>query len=104
LTDERIGGPVRTCVGCGDRDGRRIMMRLRADGTGELCIAPGSNIVGRTAYVHAREECVRALTRSKRLFRSLRTQVESPARERFVSLALDVLSRAGTSARASTIG
>jgi predicted RNA-binding protein YlxR (DUF448 family) len=104
LTDEMLNGPVRTCVGCGNRDERPRMIRLRADGSGELCLAARRAVAGRTAYLHVREDCIRAIARSKRLFRSLRTHVEASARERFVALALDLLSRERTTTRASTVG
>ena len=92
-------GPIRTCVGCGESAARTRMIRMQADADGQLRVASGSAIVGRTAYLHAREDCVRALGRSKRLFRSLRKQVDVRARERFVELALEALARERATAR-----
>lgn len=96
--------PVRTCVGCGESAARTGMIRLSADSDGELRVVIGRSIAGRTAYLHAREECVKALTRSRRLARSLRRQIEPHARERFTELALDVLTRERTGLRELTVG
>jgi predicted RNA-binding protein YlxR (DUF448 family) len=80
--------PIRTCVGCGESAAQREMLRLRLDVDGELRIVARRSIAGRTGYVHAREDCVRALERSKRLHRSLRQPVDTAARKRFVEVAL----------------
>jgi predicted RNA-binding protein YlxR (DUF448 family) len=85
--------PIRTCIGCGESAARTGMLRLQADPAGELRVVSGHAVVGRTAYLHAREDCVRAIGRSKRLYRSLRKQIDTPARERFVELALHALAR-----------
>lgn len=96
--------PIRTCVGCGERAARGGMLRMRADSSGELLMVLGREVSGRTAYLHAREDCVRALGRSKRLFRSLRKQVAASARERFVELALRTLSQEQAGLRELTVG
>ena len=85
--------PIRTCVGCGESAARTGMLRLHADPDGELRVVSGHAVAGRTAYLHAREDCVRAIERSKRLYRSLRKQIDTPTRERFVELALHALAR-----------
>jgi predicted RNA-binding protein YlxR (DUF448 family) len=104
MTHESHDRPVRTCVGCGQNAARTGMIRLRADTDGELRVVAGHATAGRTAYLHAQEDCVRALVRSKRLFRSLRRQIESGARERFVELALDVLAHERGRERELTLG
>ena len=96
--------PIRTCVGCGESTARTGMIRLRADSSGELRLVAGQAVAGRTAYLHAREDCVRALVRSKRLFRSLRRQIAPGARERFTELALDVLAHERARVQELTIG
>jgi predicted RNA-binding protein YlxR (DUF448 family) len=96
--------PIRTCVGCGESSARTGMIRLRADSGGELRVVSGRAVAGRTAYLHAREECVRAIARSKRLFRSLRKQIEPRERERFVELALDALTLERSRMRGHTVG
>jgi len=96
--------PIRTCVGCGESAARTGMMRLRVDADGELHVVAGHAVAGRTGYLHARENCVRALARSKRLFRSLRRQVELGARERFMEFALEALARERARAQELTLG
>jgi len=93
MTHASVDTPIRTCVGCGQSAARTGMLRLQAGPDGELRVVSGHAVAGRTAYLHAREECVRALERSKRLYRSLRKQIDTPARERFVELALHALAR-----------
>jgi len=85
--------PVRTCVGCGGNAPRKGMIRLQSGRDGALCVVAGNAVAGRTAYLHAREDCVRALLRSKRLSRSLRKQIEPQAREEFMELVLEALAR-----------
>jgi predicted RNA-binding protein YlxR (DUF448 family) len=85
--------PIRTCVGCGASAPRGGMIRLQPDAAGELRVVGGRSIAGRTAYLHAQKDCVRALARSKRLFRSLRKQIDLSERERFVKLVLESFAR-----------
>jgi len=85
MTDAVTEEPIRTCIGCGESAARTGMLRLQTDSDGELRIVSRSGLVGRTAYLHRREDCIRALERSKRLYRSLRKQVDMAARSRFVA-------------------
>lgn len=57
------------------------MLRLQVDASGELTVAAGA-VRGRSAYLHARRNCVCGLLRSKGLFRSLRAAVDRQARQR----------------------
>ena len=92
--------PTRTCVGCGRRDAQRAMLRLRRDG-GAAVVADACCRTGRSAYVHARPECVRGLMRSKGLGRSLRTTVAREARLELVK-ALEGRLASGASATLPT--
>jgi predicted RNA-binding protein YlxR (DUF448 family) len=79
---------MRTCVGCGGRDGQNGMLRLQLlDGQVE---AVGRSVAGRSAYVHARGECIARIGGSRLLRRSLRVDLDKSAR---VALA-DRVSRA----------
>ncbi|MFN2425713.1 MAG: YlxR family protein [Candidatus Binatia bacterium] len=71
--------PTRTCVGCGSRDEQSRLLRLRRTSGGAV-VADPSIRRGRSAYVHARPECIRGLVRSKGLGKSLRTTVAKDAR------------------------
>lgn len=74
--------PIRSCVGCSSRDAQSALLRLRLHaGSGIVVAALGS---GRSAYVHERPDCVAALSRSKGLGRSLRSQVGAETRRELV--------------------
>ncbi len=69
---------VRTCVGCGCRDGQSRMLRLQwLAGVPRPVERPTG---GRSAYVHACGECVARLGKSRLLERSLRRRVSSSER------------------------
>ncbi len=71
--------PVRSCVGCGQRDARASMLRLVRGEDAGLRIA-GPRDGGRGAWVHARRECVAGLGRSRGFARSLRCSPSVQAR------------------------
>lgn len=50
-------GPVRTCVGCGLRDGAEGMVRLVV-AEGEVAFDLAGGAFGRGAHLHARPECI----------------------------------------------
>ena len=75
--------PTRTCVGCGTRDRQSAMLRLRRDG-GERIAAAAAIRSGRSAYVHASQECIRGLARSKVLGKSLRHNVAKDVRQELI--------------------
>ena len=77
--------PVRTCVGCGGRDGRGALVRFVAAGDG-LALDPACRAPGRGAWLHRRPECGTAFVRRRGPIRSLRRPVTPAARERLVAL------------------
>jgi len=66
--------PVRTCVGCGQRDAQQAMLRLRMK-AGDLLIEVDAGGTGRSAYLHSRRPCIQGLVKSKGLTRSLRATI-----------------------------
>ncbi|MCI1641218.1 MAG: YlxR family protein [Actinomyces sp.] len=74
-------GPVRTCVGCGERAPRADLIRVRAAPDGSASVDPYGDRPGRGAWVHPDPGCIgrarsrRALTRSLRLTREAGDQV-----------------------------
>ncbi len=68
---------VRTCVGCGQRDEQRRMLRIaaREDGSLGLCVCGG-----RGAYVHGSRCCLSALDKSRLISRSLRRSLDREVR------------------------
>lgn len=75
-------GPMRTCVGCGKRDGQSALVRFRVTTDGGLSEEPRA---GRSAYIHARVACARSLPRSKQLTRALRRNIATETREGFTT-------------------
>lgn len=67
-------GPVRTCVGCRERDSQAQLLRIAR--IAERVVADGRRRVpGRGAYVHLRSECAHAATRKGGLARALRMRI-----------------------------
>jgi hypothetical protein len=71
--------PVRTCVGCGQRESRDGLLRLQLGAAGGLVVVERP-VRGRSAYVHGRAECVTALAKTRLLRRSLGADVGSGGR------------------------
>ena len=73
--------PIRRCVGCGERDTQRDLLRFTQDTEGQL--HSGASL-GRGAYVHPRHTCLKAFVRVRSKFiRSLKKTVSREARERY---------------------
>lgn len=67
--------PQRTCVGCGEVEGKRELVRVVRTPAGVVEIDPSGKQNGRGAYVHHAQECLdRAL--SGRLARALRCEID----------------------------
>ena len=65
--------PVRTCVGCRERDAQRDLLRLVAVSNGSIRVDTGRPLPGRGAYVHPRRACVEAALARGTIARVLRT-------------------------------
>ena len=63
--------PVRTCVGCRERDARGVLTRMIAC-DGRLTIDVTTRAPGRGAWVHARSTCLEAFARRGGFVRALR--------------------------------
>jgi len=57
--------PQRTCVGCGEVQGKRQMMRVVRTPEGRVLIDPTGKANGRGAYVHERRACWEQALRSR---------------------------------------
>ena len=62
--------PLRTCVGCRERAERSRLVRLAVEEN--RVIVSGETTGGRGAWLHAREECLRAALERRALGRALR--------------------------------
>jgi uncharacterized protein len=75
--DIRGAGPVRTCVGCRERDLRSVLLRLVVDRSGtstdepRLVVDAGRSLPGRGAWLHASSRCLEAAERRRAVPRAL---------------------------------
>ncbi|WP_264031461.1 YlxR family protein [Cellulosimicrobium sp. SH8] len=71
-------GPVRTCVGCRERDLRSALLRLVLDRSGasadepRLVVDAGRSLPGRGAWLHASTRCLETAERRRAVPRALR--------------------------------
>ncbi|MBI4529128.1 MAG: YlxR family protein [Deltaproteobacteria bacterium] len=75
--------PQRTCLGCGARDEKRLLVRLATRGAGELAIDQSGR--GRGGYVHPAEECWQAFLRRKSVYRAFHVEIGRETRERVIT-------------------
>lgn len=66
-----LTSPVRTCVGCRERDDKAALVRVVAE-DGAYVADPGKRMQGRGAYLHPRSACVDVALRHGALRRALR--------------------------------
>ncbi len=64
--------PQRTCVGCGQVQGKRDMTRVVRTAEGRVHIDPTGKCPGRGAYVHQARECWQLALQNRRLELALR--------------------------------
>jgi len=75
--------PIRTCVGCRERDYQNRLLRFSLQGKETLIPGPGN---GRGGYVHPRRTCVYAFANARSGFvRSLRATVPQEIRVRYLA-------------------
>lgn len=72
--------PVRTCLGCGQRDAKTAMRRVAIMENG---LEP-EEVRGRGGYLHNREDCWRAFLKRKSLYRAFRRDLPRGDREDLV--------------------
>lgn len=71
MSTERLGAPVRMCVGCRTRAAKIDLLRVVAV-SGTLVVDPRGRLPGRGAYVHPDLACVDLAERRKAIPRALR--------------------------------
>ncbi|HEY7558839.1 MAG TPA: YlxR family protein [Candidatus Binatia bacterium] len=86
----RQHAPRRTCLGCGARDDRGQLIRLRAGAQGEL-IADNSR-AGRGGYLHCARECWEKFLRRKSVYRAFHRDI---AKSEKVKLVQELMERHG---------
>jgi hypothetical protein len=74
-----MGIPIRTCVGCRQRDARAALTRVVVR-TGSLCVDATKRAHGRGTWMHARSACLDAFARRGGFVRALRCVIPKPER------------------------
>ncbi|HZP42618.1 MAG TPA: YlxR family protein [Candidatus Binatia bacterium] len=77
--------PIRTCVGCGERDAQQVLLRV-VSVADRLAPDPRRTVPGRGAYLHRRRGCWEAFVGRRGPVRSLRRSVARAERERLVQV------------------
>jgi uncharacterized protein len=75
--------PSRTCIGCRTICSADGLIRLSAPG-GQVAVAPGGS-AGRGAWLHPRDECLRAAIKSRAFARAFRRAVTAPPPEELLA-------------------
>ena len=78
---KREDAPERTCLGCGARDRKELLLRLIVNGAGQLEVAAHGQ---RGGYLHRRLECWSGFVSRKSHFRAFRVEVAKPAKEKLL--------------------
>ncbi len=87
--------PVRTCLGCSERDLKSAFVRIAAI-EGDVVVDAQARLDGRGGYIHAKAGCLERFERSKvREFRSLGRKISLDARRQITQLIRARLDRRG---------
>ncbi|MGH7932822.1 MAG: YlxR family protein [Candidatus Binataceae bacterium] len=78
--------PLRTCIGCMQRDLKSAMVRMAVRGT-DVCADLDARLGGRGGYLHPHAACLRRFEASKvKEFRSLRRKVAPEERKKITQV------------------
>ncbi len=64
--------PVRTCVGCRQEGGKRALVRVVRNASGEAVVDRTGRAPGRGAYIHPVPECIEQARRRRAVERALK--------------------------------
>ena len=67
--------PLRQCVGCSERKGKKDMMRVLKTAEGDICLDVTGKKNGRGAYVCKSAECLKLARKNKGLERSFKMSI-----------------------------
>ncbi len=73
--------PVRTCIGCREREAQKEMLRLVRTPNGSLRLDAAGRQPGRGGYLHRREDCWKKFAKRGGTVRSFRSAVQLQARQ-----------------------
>lgn len=72
--------PIRSCLGCGQRDFQASLLRIVLAENGQLRKDQARRLPGRGGYLHLRPQCWEDFAARKGPVRSFRTTVDRPTR------------------------
>uniref|UniRef100_UPI0040578B25 RNase P modulator RnpM n=1 Tax=Acetatifactor sp. TaxID=1872090 RepID=UPI0040578B25 len=67
--------PLRQCVGCGEMNGKKEMMRVLKTAEGDICLDITGKKNGRGAYLCKSGECLKKARKNKGLERSFKMSI-----------------------------
>jgi predicted RNA-binding protein YlxR (DUF448 family) len=76
--------PQRTCLGCGDRDDQKTLIRITIAADGELITDPRG--YGRGGYLHHRHDCWHLFVRRKNTHRAFRVNISREAKQKLIQV------------------
>ena len=76
--------PQRTCLGCGDKEDQKKLIRIIIAADGELITNPRGQ--GRGGYLHQRQHCWQAFLRRKNTHRAFRVNVSKEAKQKLIQV------------------
>jgi predicted RNA-binding protein YlxR (DUF448 family) len=76
--------PQRTCLGCGDKDDQKNLIRIIIGADGKLIIDPRG--YGRGGYLHQRHDCWQAFLRRKNTHRAFRVNISKDAKQKLIQV------------------
>jgi predicted RNA-binding protein YlxR (DUF448 family) len=76
--------PQRTCLGCGDRDDQKNLIRISIGAGGELITDKKG--YGRGGYLHHRHDCWQAFVRRKNTHRAFRMNISKEAKQKLIQV------------------
>lgn len=76
--------PQRTCLGCGNRDDQKKLVRISIGPDGELITDKKG--YGRGGYLHHRHDCWQAFLRRKNTQRAFRVNISKEAKQKLIQI------------------
>jgi predicted RNA-binding protein YlxR (DUF448 family) len=73
--------PQRTCLGCGERDAQKQLIRLVVTEDGQLKVGES---LQRGGYLHRRSDCWRMFVNRKSHYRGFHVEVSRSAKEKLI--------------------
>ncbi len=77
--------PIRTCVGCQEKQTKRELFRIVRTPEGEIKLDPTGKANGRGAYVCPEKECLEKALKKDKLKKALNTNVSEESKQKIMT-------------------